>query len=70
MNTLYKSALILIIIGAINWGMIGIFDINLVELVFGADTILTNVIYALVGISGLLSMGLLVKRIDNDRIHD
>ena len=44
MNTLYKSALILIIIGAINWGMIGIFDINLVELVFGADTILTNVI--------------------------
>ena len=70
MNTLYKSALILIIIGAINWGMIGIFDINLVELIFGADTILTNVIYALVGISGLLSMGLLVKRIDNDRIHD
>ena len=70
MNTLYKSALILIIIGAINWGMVGIFDINLVELVFGADTILTNVIYALVGISGLLSMGLLVKRIDNDRIHD
>ena len=70
MNTLYKSALILIIIGAINWGMIGIFDINLVELVFGADTILTNVIYALVGISGLLSMGLLLKRIDNDRIHD
>ena len=70
MNTLYKSALILIIIGAINWGMVGIFDINLVELIFGADTILTNVIYALVGISGLLSMGLLVKRIDNDRIHD
>ena len=70
MNTLYKSALILIIIGAINWGMVGIFDINLVELVFGADTILTNVIYALVGISGLLSMGLLLKRIDNDRIHD
>ena len=70
MNTLYKSALILIIIGAINWGMVGIFDINLVELIFGADTILTNVIYALVGISGLLSMGLLVKRIDNDRIHN
>ena len=45
-------------------------EFNLVELIFGADTILTNVIYALVGISGLLSMGLLVKRIDNDRIHD
>lgn len=70
MNTLYKSALILIIVGAINWGMVGVFDINLVELVFGADTILTNLIYALVGIAGLLSMGLLVKRIDNDRIHD
>ena len=70
MNTLYKSALILIIVGAINWGMVGVFDINLVELIFGADTILTNLIYALVGIAGLLSMGLLVKRIDNDRIHD
>ena len=50
MNTLYKIALSLIIIGALNWGMIGIFDVNLV--------------YALVGISGLISCGILMQPLD------
>lgn len=64
MNTLYKVCLALIIIGAINWGMVGVFGVNLVSLIFGEDTIMTNVIYALVGISGLLCTGLLVKPFD------
>ena len=68
MNTLYKVSLTLIIIGAINWGMVGLFDINLVTLLFGVDSILTNIVYVLVGISGLICTGLLIKPLDNEHI--
>lgn len=64
MNTLYKIALGIVIIGAINWGMVGIFNINLVSLLFGEETFLTNFIYAIVGICGLISTGLLLKPLD------
>ena len=64
MNTLYKICLTLIIIGAINWGMIGVFGVNLVELLFGKESFLTNFVYALVGISGLVSVGILLKPFD------
>ena len=64
MNTLYKVALTLVIIGAINWGMIGLFDVNLVTLLFGVDSVLTNIVYALVGISGLICTGILLKPLD------
>ena len=46
-------ALVLIIIGAINWGLVGIFNFNLVEAIFGGLSVLTRIIYILVGISGL-----------------
>ena len=45
-------AFILVVIGAINWGLVGFFDYNLVSAIFGDGT-LTKVIYALVGVSGL-----------------
>ena len=61
MNTIYKVALAMVIIGAINWGMVGIFNVNLVSLLFGVDTFLTNFVYALVGICGLISTGVLLK---------
>lgn len=64
MHTLYRIALVIIIIGAINWGMIGIFNINLVSLLFGEDTFLTNFVYALVGICGLVSTGILLKPLE------
>lgn len=64
MNTIYKVALAMVIIGAINWGMVGIFNVNLVSLLFGVDTFLTNFVYALVGICGLISTGVLLKPLD------
>ena len=64
MNTIYKVALIVVIIGAINWGMVGIFNVNLVSLLFGVDTFLTNFVYALVGICGLIATGVLLKPLD------
>ncbi len=68
MNTLYKVALTFIIIGALNWGMVGIFNVNLVTLLFGEESFLTNLIYALIGICGLISIGLLLKPFDV--VHD
>ena len=53
MKVIDKIALALIIIGAINWGLIGLFKFNLVEMIFGDMTALARIIYALVGISGL-----------------
>jgi uncharacterized membrane protein YuzA (DUF378 family) len=49
-------AFILLIVGGINWGMIGAFSIDLVSLVFGDMTALTRIVYGLVGISALYSI--------------
>lgn len=59
MQTLQKVALVLIIIGAINWGLIGLFDFNLVDTLFGTDNVITKIVYVLVGISGIIDISLL-----------
>lgn len=64
MNTLYKTALSIAIIGCINWGLVGIFNYNLVEFLFGDGTILTRVVYVLVAISGIVSLGIFTKDLD------
>ena len=61
MKVIDKIALILIIIGAINWVLIGIFKFNLVEMIFGDMTMLARLIYILVGISGLWGIKLAVE---------
>jgi uncharacterized membrane protein YuzA (DUF378 family) len=53
-DTLKLVALILAIIGALNWGLVGLLDINLVTLLFGGVPILAKLIYSLVGLSGLI----------------
>ena len=47
-------AIILVIIGGLNWGLVGIFDFNLVTAIFGDMSSLSRVIYALVGLSALM----------------
>lgn len=64
MKVIDKIALILVIIGAINWGLIGIFNFNLVDSIFGTMSIVSRIIYILVGISGLWAIKLLFT--DND----
>ena len=59
MKVVDKIALALIIIGAIYWGLIGIFNFNLVAAIFGDMTILSRIIYGLVGVSGLWGIKLL-----------
>lgn len=64
MNTLYKTCLIIATIGCINWGLLGIFNFNLVEFLFGDGTILTRIVYILVAISGIIQLGILTKDLD------
>lgn len=62
METLQKCALIVTIIGALNWGLIGIFDFNLVTFIFG-DGIITRIVYSLVAITGIINIGILFNHI-------
>ena len=62
MKVIDTIALVLIIIGAINWGLAGIFNFNLVDAIFGAMSIISRIIYILVGISGLWAIKLLFDR--------
>lgn len=70
-------AIIIAIVGAINWLLIGIFDFNIVAWIFGANLLMASrIIYTIVGLSGLWLIGYLIKRggqiIDNERksTHD
>lgn len=56
MKALDYIALILVVIGAINWGLIGFFEFDLVRAIFGDMTWASRVVYALVGIAGLYSL--------------
>lgn len=64
MNTLYKIALVIGIIGCINWGLVGIFNFNLVEYLFGDESIFTRIVYILVLLSGLIQTFILTKDLD------
>lgn len=61
MKVLYYIALTLVIIGALNWLLIGLFSFDLVATLFGNMSVFTRIIYALVGISGIISIGLYTK---------
>lgn len=62
MKIIDKIALVLVIIGAIVWGIIGIFNFNVVDALFGVGSIISKIIYILVGISGLWAIKLLFDK--------
>ena len=63
-----KFVLTLIIIGALNWGLIGFFRYDLIAAIFGGQTAsFSRVIYALVGLAGIWAFSLLFRR--HDRRH-
>jgi uncharacterized membrane protein YuzA (DUF378 family) len=53
MKILYYISLLLAVIGSLNWGLIGIAELNLVTLIFGEETLITKFIYMLVGFAGI-----------------
>ena len=64
MEILQKVCLFLTIIGAINWGLIGLFDFNLVSFLFGDMSMISRIVYSLVGIAGLINIGLLFTHLE------
>ncbi|MCE7793175.1 DUF378 domain-containing protein [Salipaludibacillus sp. CUR1] len=62
MSGIQKTALVLTIIGAVNWGLVGFFNFDLVAAIFGGqEAWLSRVIYAVVGLAGLYSISILIK---------
>ncbi|MGM9987873.1 MAG: DUF378 domain-containing protein [Bacillaceae bacterium] len=62
MTTLQRIALIFTIIGAINWGLIGFFQFDLVASIFGGmNSTFARIVYGIVGIAGLINLGLLFR---------
>ncbi len=53
-RTVWGVALVLVIVGALNWGLVGLAQLDLVAALFGAGSVLSRVVYSLVGISGVL----------------
>ena len=61
MKALNLIVCILVIVGAINWGLVGAFNFNLVEMLFSKVPYLVNTVYILVGLSGLYQIFLSKK---------
>ena len=66
MNKMDYIALILVAIGAINWGLIGFFSFDLIRVIFGDMTMVSRIIYALVGIAGLYSLSFFGRLRDDE----
>ena len=62
MKVIDTIVLILIIIGAINWGLLGFFQFDLVAAIFGEMSTFSRIIYAIIGICGLYSISFFAKR--------
>ena len=56
MKAIDNIVLVLVIIGAINWGSVGFFGLDLVAFLFGSMSVLSRIIYAVIGICGLYAI--------------
>lgn len=70
MKTLQKIALVLTIIGALNWGLVGLFDFNLVTAIFGAASVFTRIVYVLIAVCGLVNILLLFMNIEERSVME
>ncbi len=61
MNVFDYIVIALVVIGAINWGLIGFFRFDLVNVIFGDLTLLSRIIYALVGLGGLYMLSFYMR---------
>ncbi len=65
MNVLDKVSMLLLIIGGFNWGLVGWLDYNLVDSLFGVGTIVSRVVYAVVGVASLYCIYGMVKMVSH-----
>lgn len=68
-SALYWIALILTVIGGLNWGLIGLINLNVVDAIFGAGSIIARVIYVIVGLAALylIAAALMERPVDTAR---
>lgn len=64
MTTLQKVCLVITIIGGLNWGLIGLLDFNIIDTIFTAGSVLSRLIYTIVGITSMINIGILVMDLD------
>lgn len=63
-----KFALVLVIVGALNWGLIGLFQYDLVAAIFGGQTaFISRIIYGVIGLAGLYCITLLFNQYEKTR---
>ena len=69
MEYLRKTSLVLTIIGALNWLLVGAFQLDLVAMIFGSTAAIgSRIVYGLVGLAGLWSIGILANLFRNDDV--
>jgi uncharacterized membrane protein YuzA (DUF378 family) len=61
MGAFNKITLLLLIVGGLNWGMVGLFDFDLVAAIFGEMSVISRIVYVLVGVSALAQIVPLVS---------
>ena len=69
MKTFEKITLVFTIIGAINWGLIGAFNYNMVTMLF-KNVAMQNIIYIIIGVCGLVNIGILFMDLNEKRNYD
>lgn len=70
MNILQKIALVFTIVGGINWGLVGLFDFNLVTAIFGVGSIMTTIIYVVIAIAAIINILILFMYIGENESYD
>ena len=61
--------LVLVIVGGLNWGLVGLFDLDLVAAIFGAGSVVSRLVYVLVGLSALWQMVPLMSAVRAEATH-
>lgn len=64
MEMTQKILLVITIIGALNWGLVGLFDINLIANLFGNQAMFSRIIYVAVALCGIINIGILLSHIE------
>ncbi len=68
MSGMAWAAMILVIVGALNWALVGLFQWNLVAALFGTMSALTRIVYVLVGVAGLYLIYLSTRLVQRPRV--
>ena len=64
MKTKKKICLVITIIGGLNWGLVGLLDFNIIDAIFTAGSVISRIIYSIVGITSIINIGILLMDLD------